>query len=110
MKISCGRKLGSALIIALGLIAGAPALAQTTAPAATSKPAAQPAPAAKTELIDINSASKEELDALPGIGAARSEAIIKGRPYKRKDELVQKKILQQAVYDKIQDKIIAKQK
>ena len=61
-------------------------------------------------LIDINSASKSELDALPGIGSARADAIIKGRPYKGKDELTQKSIIPQGVYDGIKDKIIAKQK
>jgi DNA uptake protein ComE-like DNA-binding protein len=74
---------------------------------------AAPAAAKKTpaaDLIDINSATKAELDALPGIGPARAEAIIKGRPYKGKDELVQRKILSQSVYDGIKDKIIAKQK
>ncbi len=68
------------------------------------------APAKKAELIDINSASEKELATLPGIGEARSKAIVKGRPYKGKDELVQKKILTQNVYDGIKDKIIAKQK
>jgi DNA uptake protein ComE-like DNA-binding protein len=60
--------------------------------------------------LDINSASKEQLDALPGIGSARADAIIKGRPYKGKDDLVQKKILPQNVYDGIKDKIIARQR
>jgi radical SAM superfamily enzyme with C-terminal helix-hairpin-helix motif len=62
------------------------------------------------DLIDINSASKAELMTLPGIGDARADAIIKGRPYKGKDELVQKKIITDGVYQPIKDKIIAKQK
>ncbi|MFI4997015.1 MAG: ComEA family DNA-binding protein [Hyphomicrobiales bacterium] len=61
-------------------------------------------------LVDINSASKKELAALPGIGDVRSDAIIKGRPYKGKDELVQKGIIPDGVYQQIKDKIIAKQK
>jgi competence protein ComEA len=68
------------------------------------------AAAPKGELVDINSASEKELDALPGIGKVRAAAIVKNRPYKGKDELVQKKIIPQGVYDKIKDQIIAKQK
>jgi competence protein ComEA len=67
------------------------------------------ADAAKGGLIDINSASEKDLDALPGIGEARAKAIIKGRPYKGKDDLVKKKIIPQGVYDGIKDRIIAKQ-
>ncbi|HSW83591.1 MAG TPA: helix-hairpin-helix domain-containing protein, partial [Usitatibacter sp.] len=63
----------------------------------------------KAELMDINSASEKDLATLKGIGEARSKAIVKGRPYKGKDELVQKKILTQSVYDGIKDQIIAKQ-
>ncbi len=74
------------------------------------KTATQTTAAAKpAALVDINSASKEELEKLPGIGTAYSDKIIKGRPYARKDELVSKNILPQATYDKIKDKIIAKQ-
>jgi competence protein ComEA len=76
------------------------------APAA---PAAK-APAAAAKLVDINSATKEELEALPGIGKARSAAIIAGRPYKGKDELVSKKVLNAGDYAKVKDLIIAKQK
>jgi competence protein ComEA len=65
---------------------------------------------AKTELIDINSATAEELQTISGIGPAYSAAIIKGRPYKRKDELPEKKIIPAATYEKIKNRIIAKQK
>ena len=64
---------------------------------------------AKTELIDINRATPEELMTMKGIGEARAKAIIKGRPYARKDDLVRKKIVPQSIYDDIKDKIIAKQ-
>ncbi|MGU3362058.1 helix-hairpin-helix domain-containing protein [Methylobacterium sp. M6A4_1b] len=86
----------------------APKTVAPTAPAAPKAPTVEPA--AKTALIDINSASAAELDALPGIGAARAAAIIKGRPYRGKDELLSKKIIPQNAYDGIKDKIIAKQK
>ena len=63
----------------------------------------------KKELMDINSASEKELATLKGIGDVRAKAIVKGRPYKGKDDLVQKKIIPQGVYDDIKDQIIAKQ-
>jgi competence protein ComEA len=118
----------AAAVLALSIGAGS-ALAQTTstptptpatpkaaAPATAATPA-QPAgkatpatPAAKQAQIDINSASAKDLAALPGIGDVRAEAIVKGRPYKGKDELVEKKIVPQNVYAQIKDQIVAKQK
>jgi DNA uptake protein ComE-like DNA-binding protein len=107
-----------AAALSLGLLAATPSIAQTTQPAGTGKmapgakmaPAEKMAPAPKAELLDINSATAEQLDALPGIGKAYSAKIIAGRPYKGKDELVQKNIVPQKTYDGIKDKIIAKQK
>ena len=72
--------------------------------------AASASASAKTELMDLNSASKKELATLPKIGDVRSDAIIKGRPYKGKDELLSKKILTEDVYNGIKDLVIAKQK
>lgn len=70
---------------------------------------ALPAKAAVEELLDINSATEEQLKKIPGIGEELSRKIIAGRPYVKKDQLKSRKIVTQALYDKIKDKIIAKQ-
>lgn len=89
------------------VLLGALALAPVGAVAQATKPPAAPAPA--TDLIDINTADKAKLMTLDGIGDARSDAIIKGRPYRAKNELADKGIIPEAVYDKIKDRIIARQ-
>ena len=71
---------------------------------------AKKAEAPKAELMDINTATEKELASLKGIGEVRAKAIIKGRPYKGKDEIVAKAKIPQNVYDDIKDQIIAKQK
>ena len=94
-------RLALIAIAAVGLVM--PVAAQKKAPP-------PPAAAAATELIDVNTATEEQLRTLPGIGAAFAQRIIKNRPYRGKNEIVSKAGVPQATYDKIKDKIVARQK
>ena len=103
MKKQFTRVLLVLMILALSVSAG---MSRPRAQDASSKTAAT---APQGALVDINTASKAQLDALPGIGAVYSQKIIDGRPYARKDDLTRKKIIPAATYAKIKDLIIAKQ-
>jgi DNA uptake protein ComE-like DNA-binding protein len=96
---------GFALTLLVGM-----ALAHNGAPAPQDKKASAAAAAPAADLVDLNSATKDQLDALPGIGEKYSQKIIDGRPYHAKTDLVKKKVIPQATYNKIKDLVIAKQK
>ena len=102
--------LTASLVLAQG---GTAAPSTPAAPAkveapAKAKTAAKSTSKAKMEMIDINSASKEELMKLTGVGDATAEKIIAGRPFKTKAELVSKGIVNKATYGKIRGHIVAK--
>jgi len=93
-------QMGSVLV--LGFI-GATASAQ----AQTTRPGAGPA-APQSSLIDINSASRDDLMTLEGIGEVKADAIIRARPFKAKTELVERRLIPEALYERIADKVWAK--
>jgi DNA uptake protein ComE-like DNA-binding protein len=94
--------------LGIALLVTAMAVAQGSGAAPAKPPAAKAQPAA--DLIDINTASVDELQKIVGVGPAYAEKIVKGRPYRAKNELLTKKVVPAATYNKIKDHIIAKQK
>ncbi len=99
------------LLLLIFSIASLPLLGQTgpTAKPATSSSAPAAGKATTAQKLDINTATKDQLQALPGIGSAYSQKIIDGRPYHAKSDLVSRKIIPQATYDGVKDQIIAHQ-
>lgn len=103
MKRNSVRMLLVALVFILGVSVA------VSQPQTSSTAGKQTASAAAKDLVDINTATKDQLDALPGIGEKYAQKIIDSRPYAKKTDLVNKKVIPQATYNKIKDLIIAKQ-
>ncbi len=88
----------------LGALLFGTAMAEDKAPA----PAKKPAAAKKVALVDINSATQKQLEAIPGIGKEHCHHIMMGRPYENTEELVTREILPKETYDKVKNRIVAK--
>ena len=98
VRFAASALLGFSLLCAQG-----PATAKKSASAPSAKPA-------QSAVLDINTATAEQLQTIPGIGDVYARKIIEGRPYKAKSELVQKKILPSGVYEKVKDRMVAHRK
>jgi hypothetical protein len=104
-------RLLNILLLALSLVFANTALAASPpngASTAKTQKSEKRKQSSKSEKLDVNSASKEELDALPGIGETYAQKIIDGRPYRSKNELVSKGVLPSSIYDNIKDQITAR--
>jgi competence protein ComEA len=104
MKKQMTRVFLAAFVLLLSVTA---AISHSRNSNATPTPA--PQAAASSDLVDLNTATLDQLKALPGIGDAYGQKIIDGRPYAKKTDLVRKKVIPQATYNKISSMIIAKQ-
>ena len=80
-------------------------MAWASTAAAQSRPAP---PTPQANQIEINSASRDTLMTLDGIGEVRADAIIRARPFKAKTELVERRLIPEALYEKIADKVFAR--
>jgi DNA uptake protein ComE-like DNA-binding protein len=97
-KVMKARVFWIAAAVLLGMAGVATAQTRPAAPSAT----------AAASLVDLNSAGRDDLMTLDGIGEVRADAIIRARPFKAKTELVERRLIPEAVYDKIADKVIAR--